>query len=47
MYEFELRIRLPNYTTQVVRIRADNAYSARLLAEAQYGSSNVMSCSQV
>lgn len=34
---FEMKIKLPNKTYQVIRIQADNAAKAKVMAESQYG----------
>lgn len=42
MYTYEVWIRLNPYQTANVRVNADNDYQAKLIAEAQYGTGNVL-----
>ena len=34
---FEMKVKLPNKTSQIIRIQADDAVKAKAMAEAQYG----------
>ena len=47
MYKFNVWIRLNPYQTTNVIIYASNGYEAKMLAEAQYGSGNVLNYTQI
>ena len=47
MYRYNVWIRLNPYQTANVVVSADNDYQAKLLAEAQYGSGNVLNYTRI
>jgi hypothetical protein len=47
MYKFNVWIRLNPYQTANVIIHASHGYEAKMIAEAQYGSGNVLNYTQV
>ena len=42
LFEFVIALRGDRGNTAKVRIQADNAFSAKCLAEAQYGAANII-----
>jgi len=47
MYLYEVWVRVNQWQTAHIRIRANNDLEAKLIAEAQYGSGNVLSYTQI
>jgi hypothetical protein len=47
MYRFNVWVRLNPYQTANVIVNADNDYEAKLIAEAQYGSGNVLNYTRI
>lgn len=47
MYTYAVWIRLNNYQTANVQVRADNDYQAKMIAESQYGHGNVLNYSRI
>jgi hypothetical protein len=47
MYRYTVWIRLNPYQTANVTVNADNDLQAKLIAEAQYGSGNVLNYSRI
>lgn len=47
MYTYNVWVRINQYQTVNVRLQADNDYSARLIAEAQYGAGNVLNYTRI
>lgn len=47
MHTYEIWIRLNPYQTAHVRLQADNDLQAKMLAEAQYGTGNVLNYTRV
>ena len=47
MYRYRVWVRLNNYQTAHVVINASNDWEAKMLAEAQYGTGNVLGYTQI
>ena len=47
MYTYEVWIRLNQYQTAHVRVNANDDLQAKLIAEAQYGSGNVLNYTRI
>ena len=47
MYAYQVWIRINPYQTANIVIRASNDYEAKMLAEAQYGSGNVLNYTRI
>ena len=47
MYKYAVLVRITDYRTANTVVWADNDYSAKQLAEAQYGVGNVLSYTQI
>lgn len=47
MYAYQVWIRINPYQTANIVIRAGNDYEAKILAEAQYGSGNVLNYTRI
>ena len=42
MYQYKVRVRLPNTSGQDVVVRADSSSNARAMVEAQYGKGSIV-----
>ena len=47
MYKYAVWIRLNQYQTANVVVNADNDWQAKMIAESQYGSGNVLNYSRI
>ena len=47
MYLYEVWVRLNPYQTAHVRVNAGNDWEAKMIAEAQYGSGNVLNYTRI
>ena len=47
MYAYQVWIRINPYQTANIVIRASNDYEAKMLAESQYGSGNVLNYTRI
>jgi hypothetical protein len=47
MYKYTVWIRLNQYQTANVLVSADNDWQAKMIAESQYGSGNVLNYSRI
>ena len=47
MYTYNVWIRLNPYQTANVHVQADNDWQAKMIAESQYGSGNVLNYTRV
>ena len=47
MYKYTVWIRLNQYQTANVVVNADNDWQAKMIAESQYGSGNVLNYSRI
>ena len=47
MYKYAVWIRLNQYQTANVVVNADNDWQAKMIAESQYGSGNVLNYSKI
>jgi hypothetical protein len=47
MYTYNVWVRINQFQTVNVRVQADSDYSAKLIAEAQYGHGNVLNYTRI
>jgi hypothetical protein len=47
MYRYTIWVRLNQYQTANVIVNADNDWQAKMIAESQYGSGNVLNYSKI